>query len=244
MTLDNILNKSIFVENFGNIYPVKLKNWDEFELNLNPVILGKDHIPLNIEDDFPLLDRLFALGRQDENVFMNLCKVFNIIAQSQKFQLLVGEQDYVFVNENNQIINRENYDGIRQIILQQNILFEPKIYKNPTIKKWAEKVLASRGKNAPNVTLEDKLSTVSVFSGKHYWELADYTMYQLNYDFNRICKVKNYDTQSMMFANPYADLSKFKLEHFAENINMYENPYDGIFKETSSLSKINGAISS
>ena len=79
-------------------------------------------------------------------------------------------------------------------------------------------------------------------AGKHYWDLEKYTIYQLKYDFNRICKIKDYESQSMMFANPYADLSKLKMEHFAENIDMYENPYDGLFKERSSLIKIDSAI--
>jgi hypothetical protein len=241
MSLNNILNKSINVNDFGNIYPVKLKDWDEFENNLNPVVLSKEHIPLDSEEDFPLLDRLFAYGLQDNMVFVSLCKIFNIISQSQEFQFLASNENYYFINENNQIINSNNYEIIRNHVLHQNIIFEPKIYKNPAIRKWAEKVLAARGKNSPNVTLEDKLSTVSVFTGKHYWELAEYNMYQLNYDFNRIIKFKNYDSQAIMFANPYADMSKMKLEHFAENINMYENPYDGIFKEKN-LMKLDNAI--
>lgn len=242
MSLDNMLNLPIHIKDYGYIYPVKLKNWDKFEINLNPIILGKDHIPLNIDGDFSLLDRLFALGRQDQSVFENMCKVFNIVSNSQKYELIVGDKDYLFINENNQIIDRENYDEIRRVILYQNILFEPKIYKNPTIKKWAEKVLITRAKNAPDITLEDKISTISVFTGKHYWDLAEYTMYQINYDFGRIRKIKNYDTQTIAFANPYADHSKMKIEDFAENINMYENPYDGIFKEKSKLSKIDSAI--
>jgi hypothetical protein len=86
--------------------------------------------------------------------------------------------------------------------------------------------------------MEEMLSTVSVFTGKHYWDLKDYTIYQLRSDFNRICKIEEYRTQSMVFANPYADLSKFKMDHFAEKIDMYKNPYDDVFKDKSTMKKI------
>lgn len=240
MSLNNILGKPTEVNGFGNIYPVKLKDWDEFEENLNPIILSKGHLLLNIEDDIPLLDRLI-LGLQDDKVINALCKVFNIITYSKSYSLYTGENTYEFRNENNQIINSKTYELIRPIILRQNILFEPKIYKNPAVAQWAAKVLEARAKNAPNVTLEDKLSTVSIMTGKHYWDLEEYTMFQLSYEFNRICKIKNYETQSLMFVNPYADLSKFKLEHFAENVDMYEDPYKDIFKSKDQL-KISKAI--
>jgi hypothetical protein len=42
----------------------------------------------------------------------------------------------------------------------------------------------------------------------------------------------------MLFANPYADLSKFKMEHFAEKIDMYRNPYDDVFKDKGQMKKV------
>jgi hypothetical protein len=239
MSLANIFQKPIKLEGVGFVHPVKLKDWDEFESNLSPIMLTKNHF--GITDEYSLLD-ILVLGLNDENLIKSLCNIFDIVLQSDSFTIAVSEDNYFFFNENEQVINSSNYDELRKIILHQNILFEPKIYKNPAMQKWAEKVLKARSKNAPNVTLEDKLSTVSVYTGKHYWDLEEYTIYQLQYDFTRICKIKDYDSQSIMFANPYADMSKVKMEHFAENIDMYENPYDGVFKEKSSLVKLNNAI--
>jgi hypothetical protein len=226
MSLSNIFQKPIKLEGLGLVYPVKLINWDEFEENVSPIMLSKNH--LQTQEDIPLLDRLVMLEVNSPNTIKSLCKVFNIVLRCEDFTIATSATDYFFFSEeNNQVVDRNNYDELRDIILHQNIIFEPKIYKTLALQKWAEKVLKARGKNSPNVTLEDKLSTISVMSGKHYWDLAEYTIYQLNYDFNRIVKIKNYESQSMLFANPYADLSKMKMEHFAENIDMYENPYDG-----------------
>lgn len=239
MSLRSLFQKPTEIKDLGLVYPVKLKDWEEFEGNVTPVLLSKNHLPT--DEDFPLLDRL-VIGLGDPNVTISLVKIFNIVFRCEGFRFVYDDSIFCFVNEHDQIIHSHNYEELRTIILHQNILFEPKIYKSPALQKWAEKVLKARGKNAPNITLEDKLSTVSVFTGKHYWDLEEYTMYQLNYDFNRICKFKNFDSQSVMLSNPYGDFSKMKMEHFAENFDMYENPYDGIFKEKSSLMKINNAI--
>lgn len=171
-----------------------------------------------------------------------MCTVFNIVSRTDSFRFVIGDDTYGFINAHNQIVNSINYELIRDTILNQNILFEPKIYKNPAVAKWATKVLEARGKNAPKITLEDKISTVSVMSGKHYWDLAEYTIYQLNYDFNRILKIKDYESQSLVLGNPYVDMSKVKINHFAESINLYENPYDTAFKDKGKLNKLNMAI--
>lgn len=240
MSLANILQKPQELQGVGLIHPVKLKNWDEFESNLSPIMLTRNHFQLE-DENIALLD-ILVFGLRDESLIKSLCRIFDIVLGSNEFTIALSEDSYFFFNENNQIINSANYEELRKIILHQNILFEPKIYKNPTMQKWAEKVLKARGKNAPNVTIEDMLSTISILAGKHYWDLEEYTIYQIKYDFNRICKIKNYESQSILFANPYADMSKIKIEHFAENVDMYENPYDGVFKEKSSLMKINNAI--
>lgn len=242
MSLNNIFQKPVDVKGVGSIYPVKLKDWDEFEDNLNPIILGKNHIQFNTDEDIPLLDRLMIISEENEGIIHSLCRVFDIITRTVGFKLVVSEDNYAFINNENQLVTSNNYEKIRELVLYQNILFEPKIYKNPHVAKWAAKVLEARKKNAPNVTLEDKISTVSVMTGKHYWDLAEYTIYQIDYDFNRIIKIKDYDSQSMLLANPYADNSKLKIKHFAESIDMYENPYDTVFKDKNSLNKMNIAI--
>lgn len=239
MSLQNIFQVPEKVDGFGEVFPIRLKEWDKFESSVQPFLLSKNHLTVSSEDDYPLLDRL-VYGLQSEEILNLLCNVFNLISRTDSFTFHSDEQGYFFYNNEKQIVDNQNFDQIRMIILKQNILFEPKIYKSEAVKRWAEKVLKARQKNSPNVTIEDMLSTVSVLSGKHYWDLAEYSIYQLKYDFNRACKIKTFDSQSMMLANPYGDFSKMKLEHFAENIDMYENPYDGLFKEKSS--KLDTAI--
>jgi hypothetical protein len=236
MSINNLFGEPFFIEGIGNVYPIRLIDWEKFESVIPVILQSEKHFETN--GDYPLLDILIR-GISDEVIVKSLEIIFQLALRNDdvKFVVYDGNQ-YKFQIDDEHSITADNFPLIRNVIMQQNILFEPKIYKNKEVQKWAEKVLAARGKNAPNITMEEMLSTVSVFTGKHYWDLKDYTIYQLKSDFNRICKIEEYRTQSMVFANPYADLSKFKMDHFAEKIDMYKNPYDDVFKDKSSMKKI------
>jgi hypothetical protein len=239
MSLENIFRKPKFHPDVGEIHPILLKDWNVFEDNVRPLMFSKKHLELENDHDMPLLDRLVVL-LQDETLVNSLCKVFNLVFKSKYFELSDNGQIYFFINENKQIISSSNYEEIRDIILNQNILFEPKIYKDPLMASWASKVLKAREKNAANITLEDMITTVSVVSCKHYWDLENYSIYQLKAEFNRITKIKMYDTKSIQLANPYA--SEIKLEHFAEFLDLYQDPYADIFKSKDKLNNINKAM--
>lgn len=236
MSILNLFGEPFFIEGIGNIYPIRLIDWEKFESVIPVILQSEKHFETN--GDFPLLDILIR-GISDEVIVKSLEIIFQLALRNEDVKFVVYDFDkYKFQIDDEHSITADNFPLIRNVIMQQNILFEPKIYKNPDVAKWAEKVLAARGKNAPNITMEEMISTVSVFTGKHYWDLKDYTIYQLKSDFNRICKIEEYRTQSMVFANPYADLSKFKMDHFAEKIDMYKNPYDDVFKEKNQMKKI------
>lgn len=239
MSLKHIFGKPKYVESVGNIYPIRLKDWEEFEENCKPLLITKKHF--QIEEDFPLLD-LVIFGLRDEQVIKNLEVVFKLALRVKQVTFTYNEEYYCFIINENSIIHSGNYEEVRKIILEQNLLFEPKVYKDPLMQKWAEKVLETRRKNAPNITLEDKISTVAALNGKHYWDLEEYTIYQLEMEFARICAVKNYDAQSHLFARDYVNPADIKLDHFAEKIDMFKNPYDDLFKSKDKLKNINKAI--
>lgn len=236
MSINNLFGEPFLIKGIGNVYPIRLIDWEKFESVVPVILQSEKHFETN--GDYPLLDILIR-GISDEKIVISLEIIFRLALRNDDVKFVVYDFDkYKFQIDDEHSITAENFPLIRNVIMQQNILFEPKIYKNKEVQKWAERVLAARGKNAPNITMEEMLSTVSVFTGKHYSDLKDYTIYQLRSDFNRICKIKEYESQSMLFANPYADLSKFKMEHFAEKVDMYKNPYDDVFKDKGQMKKL------
>src|SRR5690606_20641865 len=163
-------------------------------------------------------------GLKNEQILEDLTKVFSLVTHKEVlfFAKNENEDDYGFKLETGEIINKYNYDLVRQVIMKQNLMFEQKVYKDKIVQSVMHKVFEARAKNSIKMEFEDMISTVSVFTGKHYWDLAEYTVYQLKTDFNRISKFKAYDTSvSAKIAG-----SDEKIEHFAENVDLFKSPYD------------------
>jgi hypothetical protein len=105
-------------------------------------------------------------------------------------------------------------------------MFEPKVYKNKLTQQWAEEVLKKKAEESANITMEDMISVVSAFNGKHYWDLENYTIYQIYSDFYRICGFINHD-ESMKAR--LAGSNETEITSFAESLDLFHNPYDDIF---------------
>jgi hypothetical protein len=238
--LDNIFGNSANIDSFGKVHPIQMKNWDKFDSHVNALMISKNHLQVTDGTDIPLLDRIVIM-LQDERVVDSLIELFGLATRSDEFILEIDPDGigYFFINEHNQRVDSGNYEEIRKVILYQNIIIEPKVYKDPKMQEWANKVLEAKNKDGANITVEDMVTTVATFSGKHYWDIANYSMYQLKSEFMRINKFKTYDTTSIMFANPYA--SDIKLDHFAEYLDLYADPYKDVFKSKDNM-KINKAL--
>lgn len=235
MTLKYIRGQPDYVEGVGNVYPVRIKDYDEFNEVAYLLNFGKEHfqnlsIPL-----LPMIVLALSSIKQPKEIISDFEKLFSIITRKEvKF----GGGYFVFEIDNEHNINPENYDKVREISIKQNLIFPPKVYKNKTVQKWAEKVLEVRKKNAPKITMEDMLSTISAYNGKSYEELDNYTIYQVYSEFNRIRKIKNYDIS--MIARMID--GKVKVEDYAENLDLFRSPYDDLFVNKDKLNKLNKAL--
>lgn len=248
MSSNHIFAKPIEIKGIGKIYPVKLTDYDEFSLNAGIFTYSYEHFKLEevakefetTSDNIKLFDLLLLMGHQQNiDLFLqSIGRTFSICFRKE-LKLTKNENGRCFIADGC-LVDRTNYDQFREVVMKQNLIHSPKVYKNKFTQMWAEKVLASRNKNAPNVSLEDMVTTVAVYSKKLYSDIENYTYYQLRAEFDRIGKMKNYDLNSLALVNPYA--KDIKLDYYAENIDMYKNPYDDVFKDKSKLNKLNGAI--
>jgi hypothetical protein len=234
-----------FIEGIGKIYPIQMKYYDDFMNAANIICLSYDHFNL-VEikkayktEDIKLFDLLILTASQSEDgelAFLNLSKIFSYVLRKEVF---FSENLICFITNDGESINRFNYDQFREVVMNQNLLFTPKVYKNKKIQEWAEKVLKTRAKNSLDSTIEDMISTIAVISGKDYDTLANYSIYQIRQEFNRIMKIESYRNA---IAFRCAGDDKTKIEHFAEIIDMFKNPYDDIFKEKNTMKNINSAL--
>ena len=236
-----------------DIYPVTMGEYDEFMECAGVITIPYKYFNLDViskefnisKNDIKLLDLITHLTYESNSqdlYFNNLCKLFTI-ALRQEIRFSYDQETGLFFisSEGKKLIDRNNYDEIRKVILEQNLIFEPKIYKSKMVQKWAEKVLKNRAKSAVNITHEDMITTISVIQGITYEELERYSIFQIRATFQRICKIQEYQTTAIMLANPYA-AGAVKLGHFAENTDIRRDPSSDIFKDSSKLGKLNDAI--
>lgn len=254
MSLQYLFAQPDCIEDINNknntilIYPIKVKDYEKFSRYTGILYLSKNHFSESIRE-YPLLELLFvshqSFGLSTEDFINNFCKLFSII--TLKDVNFIDQEGFVFFDDkiiNNEIIkikkviNLYNYEKIRQVIMQQNLIHEQKIYKTELMNKWAQKALKAKQKNAPNITLEDMVSTVSVGCHKHYWDLENYTIYQIYSDFYRLRKMVDYDT-GVQYRCVGNDL---KLQDYAESLDLYHNPYDDLFVSSDKLGGLNKAI--
>ena len=233
-----------YIEGIGNVYPIQLKDYDQFQEYSNILYISKNHFA---ETDTPLLALIFLnvehLGYKPDDLILIFEKLFSLVLR--KTVLLHSNNENIWFQVENEsetkdikIINFFNYDELRSIIMKQNLMFEQKIYKNKLIQEWANKVLMSRSKNSAKISIEDIITTVSVYKSKNYEELMEYSIYQIYADFYRIRKMKKYDTDTL-FATV---AEKITIEDFAEEINMFKSPYDDLFVSSDKLNKLNMVI--
>lgn len=225
-----------YINGIGNIYPVKLKDYDKFRECSRFLYISKNHFG-NI--DCPLLVLLFMsakqLGISIDDLIKNLSELFSLVTHTDVKFISNTEVEGFILNYTN-IIYIHNYDELRNIIMKQNLMFEQKIYKNKLIQEWAEKVIKSKQHNSANITIEDLVTTVKVYEGISYKEIMNYTIYQLYADFYRISKLEKFQ-QDSLFAT--VSSKSIDITHFAEKINMFYNPYDDLFVDSNKLNKLN-----
>lgn len=238
-TVKYILALPDYIDNVGYIYPIRLKDYDLFSQCTIPLYYSKFDFDEEIQH-YPLLDLIVTSGLQNPNIIHSLQTLFSL-ATRKKVTFALKEDsldDYSFVIDDEHSITRDNYDVVRQTLMKQNLIFEQKKFKNKIVAEWAEKVIKARAKNGIKMTIEDMISTVSIYKGASYDDLAEQTLYQLNADFQRLNKFKSYDTSISLASVAGVD----KLEHFASELNLFKNPYDDLFVSKDKLNKLDSAM--
>jgi hypothetical protein len=236
-TVKYILAKPDFIDGIGNVYPIKVSDYDEFIECSGVLNIRKEHFNEDAKP-YQLLDLLiFGIGEKEKTV-NSLEKLFALVTK-RDVQYIENNEKYAFIIDEDHFITNANYGILRQTIMKQNLIFEQKIYKDPLVAEWAQKVLQQRSKGGVKITIEDMLSTVSVVASKSYSEIAEMTIYQMNADFKRITKDKDYHVAISMKC---AGADKVNVNYFAEEINMFKNPYDDLFVSPDKLKNLNQAI--
>lgn len=239
------------------LFPIKVKDYKKFEtLSILYLLFSKRHYELdNNANLFEYVigvnlarHKIESTNKKQELtneellmlVIAELESLFSIICREDIFydkDYLYTDGEIVFVNKDKTIrISKNNFEKIRQIVLKQNVIREPKIFENKLEENLGKKYMkALQNKNKGEVISElgDIANFVSCFTGKSYDVLYQQNIMQLQVDFCRCVSLDTYRTKTL-FAT--VD-SSTKINNLTEEVitRLFADPYANMWKDMSSF---------
>ena len=204
--LNDYLGLSEFVDGI-EIFPVSILQWKEFEPIASEFLLyGYDFVNYRIKPEkevkhFDLILSLLSreiLETQNTKceIVKRLEKMFNIVTK-QKCEFVVNSDGaYVKFDTNlkdNKIekrIDRDNFDEIRNVIMRQNLIFEPLVVEDEYTQEVIDDMVVARNRTNRGFDFLSMLVYVCCARGLKPKDLQDYTYYQLRCDCEMVQRIE------------------------------------------------------
>lgn len=239
---DILLDNSCDIDNV-KVYPVQVKLWNRFQNYISLFMFSKEHYKL--ENDEQLLRFIITMNSTNketmsadnvllENILSQLCDAFNIISRCNDFIYDIRDNDFIFKSKsNNCIVDKNNFNIIRQVVLKQNLKFEPIIYESEFKKKWAEKVKRGKMKKNEGLSLSEIINFVRCSLSVSYKEISEMNIFQLYSDFRRINNNKEFDVVSLLKTTYGIEWDKLPNVNYTDKIfdDLMRNPELDYFKD-------------
>ena len=185
--------------------PVRLMDWEKFipvayeMLRLNNELLRKR---LKLDESVLLYDYVLdymikmseeRFGQEGSFALVLISSVFSLchrLPVEPMVQKKDGEVNLVFkIGDNDEdLITRDNYEEIRAMIMEQNLIFEPIIAPNKKSQDIIDKAIERKRSSGSNV--ETNLESMIILVSKSRPITEDYTYYQLQADYEMVLRLE------------------------------------------------------
>lgn len=173
------------------------------------------------KDDIQVINFIeLAEKSQYQNILNNIYQLFYMV--TNVIPIYTGSEFIFEINNNKLKINRDNFYEFREIIMTQNILFEPKTSPQLEGQKQIDRDLKARNADSMEYDLEALIAFVSRKTQK---DASQFTYYRLMADFTSIMNEKSFDLISRAFSAGTAQKGE-KLPDMTKNLGLNENPQD------------------
>lgn len=244
-TLELLANEPCVIDDKCTIYPITVKEYSKFIKYAVYLQLSRERLKLN--KDFNLLSTTILLLIQSMNeggqgdISSNIDKVvgdfeslFSMVTKKKIKCVRLGSS-FRFEGEKT-IIDDDNYEIVRKVIMTMNLMKEPKIFDDPLTQKWYNKALIAKQKNQPKLELEDIIITIiqdMKYSFEYVYELNIVALYSL---YSKIIHRDNYD--KVMLFKTVSD--KMPNISFVDNVieNLYKDNDNDMYIDGNSLGKM------
>lgn len=185
--------------------PVRLMDWEKFipvayeMLRLNNELLRKR---LKLDESVLLYDYVIdymikmseeRFGQEGSFALVLISSVFSLcyrLPVEPMLQKKDGEVNLVFkIGDNDEdLITRDNYEEIRVMIMEQNLIFEPIVAPNKKSQDIIDKAIERKRGSGSNV--ETNLESMIILVSKSRPVTEDYTYYQLQADYEMVLRLE------------------------------------------------------
>lgn len=215
-----------------NLHPIKLLEWEEFEQYANQFLLYGDRFikyKLKIKQDFKIFDLMISMissevinsNSEDCEILKNFERMFEMVLHKPVMLVYDSKDKQWIINFDGGRINRENYDVIRQNIMEMNLIHEPLIAPNEMSQKILDNAIRSMNKGGGKVDLESMIVYVCTYAKVSPTSLQEITYYQLRAQFEMCQRIQFSDAVHIYRSQG----AKVELVNVAEKLSIHENPY-------------------
>lgn len=233
---EDIFNLPRIVKGVGEVYPVLLKDYMNFMQVAWILKYNKKHTYTEDEEISTLEAILFKdfscselkdINGNDAVRYKAYC-IKRLIEIVCKDTVEVDFQDKCFYigKAKERCVNEFNYDVFRKVVMEQNLIQEEKIYKSKLFAQWMQDAKELNRKNGSNREIDDIISTIRIYTGASYNEIAQQTYYQIMTDFCRIQKFKEYELTAL-FASQHGT-KNISIVDYTESLGLRKDQDDGL----------------
>lgn len=179
------------------LYPVRVLDWEEFQpLSSKFLLYGYDFLDYRLyaDEDTTLFDLMVSIISND---ILNGSKEKHIVLTEfeRMFSIITREECHMMVNnkkgkwwlefvENGEkkIIDSDNFDDIRDVVMRQNLIHEPLIVEDELSQKIIDDGIRALSSGGRSSDLESMIAYVCNLKGINASEMIEYSYYRLRCD--------------------------------------------------------------
>lgn len=226
----------IEVARAGHIYPVKLLEWDSFVKLASKFLMTSDLFlrrRLSLSENIKLFDfiTINAIVSSEDGYsgLKEMEQLFSIVFRKEVKVGMRGKmskQEVFFMVDKKGIIDRNNYEEVRKIIMEQNLLFDPVVAKNEKSQKIIDNAIERMRGDKPPMDIEAMVVIVSMFKKI---DINEITYYQLRADFEMFSKIEQNRAIPIYRVNG----AEIDLINLTQEMDIHKNPYgmDVLFRK-------------
>ena len=225
------------VDRAGFIYPVRLIEWERFTQLASMYLMTCDLFlrrRLSLSDEIKLFDfvtiQAVLASKDGEERLKELEELFSIVFRTQvqyRIRKTTKMPEIYFLVNKMGIIDRDNYEEVRRVIMEQNILFDPIIGKSEAAQQAIDNAIARLKRGKTDLDIESMFIAVSMF--KKDIDINEITYYQLRADYEMLTRIE----QNRIIPIYQVNGVKIEQTELSKPLSIHKNPYgmDVLFKK-------------